>query len=93
MEFKSYCLVVLGRVEGVKDEIGKISETAVRYVDAKGIVIAGVGDGNMNAATLEAAKKAAKNGITVVRATRVPIGAVLAKASPDTAATTCPASY
>jgi hypothetical protein len=40
MEFKSYCLVVLGRVEGVKDEIGKISETAVRYVDAKGIVIA-----------------------------------------------------
>jgi hypothetical protein len=40
MEFKNYCLVVLGRVEGVKDEIGKISETAVRYVDAKGIVIA-----------------------------------------------------
>ena len=44
---------------------------------AKGIVIAGVGDGNMNAGTLEAAKKATKNGITVVRATRVPIGAVL----------------
>jgi L-asparaginase len=46
---------------------------------AKGIVIAGVGDGNMNAATLEAAKKAAKEGIWVVRATRVPIGAVLVK--------------
>jgi L-asparaginase len=46
---------------------------------AKGIVIAGVGDGNMNAATLEAAKKAAKSGIWVVRATRVPIGAVLVK--------------
>jgi L-asparaginase len=44
---------------------------------AKGIVIAGVGDGNMNAGTLEAAKKATKAGITVVRATRVPIGAVL----------------
>jgi L-asparaginase len=44
---------------------------------AKGIVIAGVGDGNMNAGTLEAAKKATKEGITVVRATRVPIGAVL----------------
>jgi L-asparaginase len=44
---------------------------------AKGIVIAGVGDGNMNAGTLDAAKKATKNGIAVVRATRVPIGAVL----------------
>jgi L-asparaginase len=44
---------------------------------AKGIVIAGVGDGNMNAGTLEAAKKATKAGIWVVRATRVPIGAVL----------------
>jgi len=44
---------------------------------AKGIVIAGVGDGNMNAGTLEAAKRATKAGIPVVRATRVPIGAVL----------------
>jgi len=44
---------------------------------AKGIVIAGVGDGNMNAGTLEAAKKAAKAGITVVRCSRVPIGTVL----------------
>jgi L-asparaginase len=46
---------------------------------AKGIVIAGVGDGNMNAGTLEAMKKATKAGIPVVRATRVPIGAVLIK--------------
>lgn len=46
---------------------------------AKGIVIAGVGDGNMNAATLEAAKKATAKGIHVVRASRVPIGAVLIK--------------
>jgi L-asparaginase len=44
---------------------------------AKGIVIAGVGDGNMTAGTLEAAKKATAAGIPVVRATRVPIGAVL----------------
>jgi len=44
---------------------------------AKGIVIAGVGDGNMNAGTLEAAKRATENGIPVVRASRVPIGAVL----------------
>jgi L-asparaginase len=44
---------------------------------AKGIVIAGVGDGNMNAGTLEAAKRATDKGVPVVRATRVPIGAVL----------------
>jgi L-asparaginase len=46
---------------------------------AKGIVIAGVGDGNMNAGTLEAMKKATAAGIPVVRATRVPIGTVLLK--------------
>lgn len=46
---------------------------------AKGIVIAGVGDGNMNAGTLEAVKRATKAGVPVVRATRVPIGAVLIK--------------
>jgi L-asparaginase len=46
---------------------------------AKGIVIAGVGDGNMNAGTLEAAKRATAAGIPVVRASRVPIGAVLIK--------------
>jgi len=44
---------------------------------AKGIVIAGVGDGNMTAATLKAAQKAASKGIKVVRASRVPIGTVL----------------
>ena len=44
---------------------------------AKGIVIAGVGDGNMNAGTLEAAKKAAEKGVWVVRSSRVPIGKVL----------------
>ncbi|WP_348813751.1 type II asparaginase [Flavobacterium maritimum] len=46
---------------------------------AKGIVIAGVGDGNMNAGTLEAAKRATANKVPVVRASRVPIGAVLIK--------------
>lgn len=46
---------------------------------AKGIVIAGLGDGNMNAGTLEAVKRATKAGIPIVRATRVPIGAVLIK--------------
>ncbi len=44
---------------------------------AQGIVVAGVGDGNLTAGTLEAAKRATAKGIPVVRATRVPIGAVL----------------
>lgn len=46
---------------------------------AKGIVIAGLGDGNVNAATLEAIKRATKAGVSVVRASRVPLGAVLIK--------------
>ena len=44
---------------------------------SKGIVIAGVGDGNMNTAMLAAVKNATKKGVKVVRATRVPVGAVL----------------
>jgi L-asparaginase len=44
---------------------------------AKGIVVAGVGDGNMTAAALDVLTKAAKNGIAVVRSTRLPKGIVL----------------
>jgi len=44
---------------------------------AKGIVIAGVGDGNVNKGTLEAAKKATSKGIPVIRASRIPVGTVL----------------
>jgi L-asparaginase len=43
---------------------------------AKGIVIAGVGNGNMNKASLEAAAKAVKKGVVVVRSSRVAIGTV-----------------
>ena len=43
---------------------------------AKGIVIAGVGNGNMNKASLEAAGKAAKKGVIVVRSSRVAVGSV-----------------
>jgi L-asparaginase len=43
---------------------------------AKGIVIAGVGNGNMTAATQEAVKRARKNGVVVVRSTRVASGFV-----------------
>lgn len=43
---------------------------------AKGIVIAGVGNGNMNKASVEAAAKAAKKGVVIVRSSRVPMGNV-----------------
>jgi L-asparaginase len=43
---------------------------------AKGIVIAGVGNGNMNKAAVAAAAKAAKKGVVVVRSSRVPTGTV-----------------
>jgi L-asparaginase len=43
---------------------------------AKGIVIAGVGNGNMNRASVEAAARAAKSGLVVVRSSRVVTGTV-----------------
>jgi L-asparaginase len=43
---------------------------------AKGIVIAGVGNGNMNKPSIEAAARAVKKGVVVVRSSRVPTGAV-----------------
>jgi len=43
---------------------------------ATGIVIAGVGNGNMNKSSLEAAARAAKKGVVVVRSSRVATGAV-----------------
>ena len=43
---------------------------------ARGIVIAGDGNGNMNAASLHAAAKAAEAGVFVVRGSRVSTGCV-----------------
>jgi len=43
---------------------------------ARGIVIAGVGNGNMNQASLEAAARAAKKSVVVVRSSRVVTGTV-----------------
>ncbi|OOF58815.1 L-asparaginase 2 [Rodentibacter genomosp. 2] len=40
----------------------------------QGIVTAGVGNGNLNAAHLERLEKAAKDGVSVVRSSRVPTG-------------------
>jgi L-asparaginase len=44
---------------------------------AAGIVVAGVGDGNMTTPALDALAKLAKNGVVVVRSTRLPEGIVL----------------
>ena len=43
---------------------------------AKGIVIAGVGNGNMNKASVTSAANAVKKGVVVVRSSRVPTGHV-----------------
>jgi L-asparaginase len=51
-------------------------EAAVRN-GAKGLVIAGVGNGNATTAALDALIKAAKSGVAVVRSTRLPAGIVL----------------
>jgi L-asparaginase len=44
---------------------------------AQGLVVAGVGDGNMTTPALDALTKAAKSGVVVVRSTRLPEGIVL----------------
>ena len=43
---------------------------------AKGIVIAGDGNGNMNAATVERAARAADKGVVIVRSSRLPSGKI-----------------
>jgi L-asparaginase len=43
---------------------------------AKGIVIAGVGNGNMNKASVDAAARVAKQGVVVVRSSRVLTGVI-----------------
>jgi len=40
MKFRNYCIVVMGKMGAVKDEIIKIAETKPRYLDATGILIA-----------------------------------------------------
>jgi L-asparaginase len=54
---------------------GEMIDAAVK-AKAKGIVIAGVGNGNMTKAALEAVKRATKKGVIVVRSTRVGTGDV-----------------
>ena len=56
---------------------------AARKSGAKGIVVAGVGDGNMTKAALDALAAAAKEGVLVVRSTRLPNGMVMRNAEVD----------
>jgi len=62
-------------VYGCVDMDGQMIDAAVK-AKAKGIVIAGVGNGNMTKAALEAVKRANKKGVIVVRSTRVGTGDV-----------------
>jgi L-asparaginase len=57
------------------DTAADLIESSVKN-GAKGIVIAGVGNGNMNKASVDAAAKAVKEGVVIVRASRVPTGVV-----------------
>ena len=57
------------------DMSADLSDAAVAN-GAKGIVIAGVGNGNMNKASLDAAARAVKKGVLVVRSSRVATGNV-----------------
>jgi L-asparaginase len=57
-------------------------EAAVKN-GARGIVVAGVGDGNLTPPALNELAKAAKNGIVVVRSTRVAQGIVLRNSEVD----------
>lgn len=62
-------------VYGCVDMDGDMIDAAVKN-KAKGIVIAGLGNGNMTKAALEAVKRATKKGVVVVRSTRVGTGDV-----------------
>ena len=58
-----------------EDMPGDLVDAAVK-AGAKGIVTAGVGNGNMPKAVMDALSRAVKSGVVVVRASRVPLGYV-----------------
>jgi L-asparaginase len=77
-EFDITAVKTLPRVDIIyayADMPGDLIDAAVAR-GAKGIVIAGVGNGNMNKVAVEAAANAVKKGVVVVRSSRVPIGIV-----------------
>src|SRR6187401_2404420 len=77
-EFSVQGVTKLPRVDiiyGAADMSADLIDSAAAN-GAKGIVIAGVGNGNMNKASLEAAARVAKKGVVVVRSSRVATGSV-----------------
>jgi L-asparaginase len=77
-EFSVDATTVLPRVDIVYAYAGmgrELIDAAVR-AGAKGLVIAGVGDGNLNAAALSAAAAAARAGVAIVRSSRTGGGVV-----------------
>jgi L-asparaginase len=77
-EFSVDGLTSLPRVDIIYANAGMnpdLIDAAVK-LGAKGLVIAGVGDGNMTGPALERVAAAAKAGVVVVRSTRLPSGIV-----------------
>jgi L-asparaginase len=62
-------------VYGCTDMPGDLIDASVEH-GAKGIIIAGVGNGNMTQAALDACARASKKGVVVVRSSRVATGNV-----------------
>ncbi len=77
-EFDISNVTVLPRVDIVFADVDMPPDLIDASVNAgaKGIVIAGVGNGNMPKAAIEAAARAAKEGVVVVRSSRVATGLV-----------------
>jgi L-asparaginase len=75
-EFSVVGVKVLPRVDIIyahADMSADLIDAAVK-LGAKGIVVAGVGDGNMTSKALDALGRAAKAGVVCVRSTRLPSG-------------------
>jgi len=78
-EFDVTNVTKLPRVDiifGCLDMSPEMITTDVAGGAVKGLVIAGVGNGNMNKGSVEAAAAAVKKGVVVVRSSRVPTGVV-----------------
>jgi L-asparaginase len=77
-EFSTEGVTKLPRVDIIYCDVDMPADLIEASVErgAKGIVIAGVGNGNMPKAALEACAAASKKGVIVVRSTRVATGTV-----------------
>lgn len=83
--FKVDTLTALPKVGIIYAYANMPTEPLKALLDAgyKGIVVAGVGNGNMNEATLNMLEKASKEGVAVVRSSRVPTGYTTRNAEVD----------